>query len=533
MIRGWARLRLAIDQEAERFAAFVELLRKCDDWKRKNCTEELLLEASDLRRASDAAIEATLANGEERAGWFRRLSATRAQAHLEGLGGGVDGKGDIDVFLQASSERQKQRQDRVSQRRRNRTLLAVAFLLLVPMGLYGILVQGPVIGRTSLLFKAGSMANATPLRRGQPDVGSEAPALRNLVDAAALIDRGRRGDSRIQRLNRYVLKWFPAMPFVGGAAEFVEQVGAGAEPVVNGSLRQLLESAVWNVALPQPVPEKDKIPIAAREAGVSCVVERAGGNVELVGQLLSAFNTSNPELSRSIFVPDASGGSAGREEVELLAANVKRHGVFSCVSRQVLMKIPKFLAPEIAFDANLRFFMFVGTDSAKNPVEKTLTLNEILWERADDEGGRSVSSLERVVLNGASAADHLSRAAETPADDRPDVALLDAVRMSTGRAFAGGRAGLAHRRPDGAAHPRRPGRSEAAHPGCTQGRFGVRGLGRAAGPPAAAWLQAADARRPRGRSLLFFDLARRATQCLAQDRPDRRGGLSASPRLGP
>jgi hypothetical protein len=441
MIRGWTRLRQAIDDEADRFAAFVELLRKCDEWRRKKRSDELLLEAGDLRRARDASIEPTLANGDERAGWFRRLEATRAFAHLGGLGGTGDGGGDIDAFLQASFERQQQRQDREGRRRRNRQLLTVAVLLLLPMLMYWVLVQGPVIGRTSLLFKAGSIANATALRRGQPDVGAEAAALRNLVDAAALIDRGRRGDSRIQHINRRILKWFPAMPFVGGAAEFVEQVGAGAEPVVNGSLRQLLESAIWNAAWPASVPEKDSIPMAERRSDVRCIVERNYGNVELVGQLFSAFNTDNPLLSRNIFVPDTSAsGSGGREEVELRAADVKWSGqapreIVSCVSRQLLLPIPRFLAPEIAFDANLRFFMFVAVDSKKVPVEKSVTLNEILWERADDEGGRSVRSLERVVLTGSAAAERLGQVAATPADGKPDVGLVEAMRATVGRTF--------------------------------------------------------------------------------------------------
>ncbi len=438
LIRGWPRLRQAIDREAERFAAFVELLRKCEDWQRKQGNEELLLEAGDLRRASDAAIETTLAHGGERAAWFERLQAAPGQAHLAALNGGADGPGAIDAFLQASAERQRRRQHNESRRRRNRQLLVLAFVLLLPMLLYGLLVQGPVIERTSLLFKAGSIANATPLRRGQPGVGSEAPALRSLVDAAALIDRGRRGDSPLQRINRHLLKWFPAMPFVGGAAEFVEQVGAGAEPVVNGSLRQLLESAVWHAPLPQPVPANDKVALATREAGMPCVVERAGGPAVLVGQLFTAFNTSNPRLGRSIFVPDASGAGAGREEVELFAAHVRQEPPLGCVSRQVLMKIPSFLAPQIAFDANLRFLMFVGTDSARYPVEKTLTLNEILWERADDEGGRSVSSRERVVLSGAQAAQQLSRTTDAPSGGKPGVALLETVRMSAGRAFVVG-----------------------------------------------------------------------------------------------
>ncbi len=259
--------------------------------------------------------------------------------------------------------------------------------------------------------------------------------MRSLVDAAALINRGRRGDGSLQRINRYVLKWFPAMPFVGGAAEFVEQVGAGAEPVVNGSLRQLLETAIWHAALPAAATDNTEVSMAQRRNGVKCRVERANDEVELVGQLFSAFNPGNPKLSRNIFVPDASAGSNEREEVELRAADVRHEAPFACVSKQVLTKIPKFLAPEIAFDANLRFLLYVATDAKKRPVEKTVTLNEILWERTDDEGGRSVHTLERVVLSGARAADLLSRVTDTPADGKPDVALLPAVRMTTGRAF--------------------------------------------------------------------------------------------------
>lgn len=458
LIRGWPRLRQAIDREAERFAAFVELLRKCDDWQRKGGGEDLLLEGGDLRRAGDATVEATLGDADERAGWFSRLEAMPAYAHLSALGGS-GGRGAIDDFLQASVQRQHAQQDDRQRKRRNRSLLIGAIVLLVPMGLYGLLIQGPVIGRTSLLFRAGSTANATPFRVGQPGVGSEAASLRSLVDAAAMIDRGRRGDSRLQRVNRHLLQWFPSMPFVGGAAESVEQVGANAEPAVNGSLRQLLESAIWHAALPQPLPEvgqDGRITPAEPVADVVCEVQRASGVVDTMGQLFTAANPNNPALTRNIFVPYVSEATAGREEVELLAADVRREGQFICRSNQVLRKIPRFLAPEIAFDANLRYFMFVGMDLTKKPVETTLTLSEILWERSDAEGGRSVSHRERVVLNGPDATGRLSRLVETPLDGRPDIALLDAVRRTAGRAFSVGGEGwrivdeIAQRIPQGA-----------------------------------------------------------------------------------
>ena len=455
LIRGWPRLRQAIDHEAERFAAFVELLRKCEDWKRNQGSEELLLEAGDLRRASDAAVEVTLANGNERAAWFRRLQASPSHAHLAALDSGDEGPGAIDAFLQASTERQRQRQDSESRRRRNRQLLILVFLLLVPMGLYGLLVQGPVIQRTSLLFKAGSIANATPLRRGQPDVGSEAPALRNLVDAAALIDRGRRGDSR-----------HPASQPPSAASGFRPCPSSAGRR--SSSSRSAPAPSRWSMAAcascwSRPsgtrncrsrCPTRTRSPWPRGKPACPAWSSAPAAPSCWWASCSRAFNTSNPKLSRSIFVPDASGTSTGREEVELFAANVKRQAPFGCMSRQVLMKIPKFLAPEIAFDANLRFFMYVGTDSAKNPVEKTLTLNEILWERADDEGGRSV------LQPGARGAER--RACGRPAEPGRGHARRRPARRGPARHRAHehraglrrGRAGLAHRRRGRAAHPR-------------------------------------------------------------------------------
>ncbi len=106
LIRGWQRLRHVIDEEAERFAAFVELLRKCDGWHRKGRSEELLLEASDCGAPAMPPSKTTLADGESSA----PLVPPRRRDDTPSLVGqaGRPGSGPIDDFLRGSVERQRQ-----------------------------------------------------------------------------------------------------------------------------------------------------------------------------------------------------------------------------------------------------------------------------------------------------------------------------------------------------------------------------------------------------------------------------------------
>ena len=425
-IRGWSRLRGMIDDEAERYSEFVELLRKCEQWQRRGRPQELLLEAADLRRAGDAALAAVLADADERAAWFRRLDARRAFAHLRAV------EPEADAFLLASVERQDAQVDRERRRKRNRRALWVIALLAVPPLLFWTVVQGPVIQRTSLMFKALSLANATPWHAAQPGVGAAAPALAQLVEAVEQFDRGRWGRSGLlAAVNRLVLDYLAPLPFVRRQAQFAEQVAAGAEPAVNGSLRQLLQTSLWHADAARATDPARQVRMAGIEGDVACDLLRAvdTGSAERVyttesGRLLTARNPEFPLLSRSIFVP--SGSLQSSRQLELWSA--RRVGdPARCVAAQELMRIPSYLKPQAVFDANLRFLTYVSHDRGR----PTTTMIEIDWERTDDEGGRSVRQLPKLVLTGRDEAEHIARALEGDEVGLPG--LLPVARATAGR----------------------------------------------------------------------------------------------------
>lgn len=445
-IRGWAHFRQVVDAEADRFEKFVDLLLKCSDWVRSEHDDAFLLEAGDLRRMSDASLEPMLADATEREAWFRFLLQGRDGARLARL------EPEVDRFVAASVERQRAARQRDSLRRLAWRAVAVGLLLAVPPLLFWTVVQGPVLSRTALMFKAGSVAGATPIPQppNYPAAGSAAPALKSLLDAAAALDTGRWGGGPMAATNRLLLDRLSGFPFVRPQAEFLERVAAGAEPAVNGSLRQVLESAVWlmpKVANEQTGKggqkgEKLLSPDATLKAGCDLVAPpsriSSSTSIRRPGRLFTATNPVNPKFNRSIFVPDMDPGDT---VMEVRSAAVDAAG--GCRSAQEILRIPRFLEPDLVIDANLRHVMHTAADNAAGT--KTVALYEIDWELTDAEGGRLVRKIPRVVLTGAEAAEQVTRSARLPnaavpavpaVPGPPGVAILDTWRMPAGRAMA-------------------------------------------------------------------------------------------------
>jgi energy-coupling factor transporter ATP-binding protein EcfA2 len=463
-IRGWSRLRVAIDDEAERFAVFVELLRKAGDWHRKQRREQDLLEAGDLRRVDEARLHAVLSDADERTRWFRRLESTHAFAHLVAVNDSVD------AFVGASVQRQQDKQARDRRRSRNRRAVIVLTLLAVPPLLFWTLVQGPVIQRTSRMFHAGTLANSTPLNKSQVGVGSETRELEALLQAAAALDKGYQGNTFLGSVNRVLLNNLSAMPFVHAQARFVDQVVAGNEPVVNGSLRDLLHAWVWRgdtpldgeVARSMPVPNaacmvqrstgpevRGTSAPAHEQVGDKSNEERAELQREVRGRmprilkmqqsgtLITAVNPSRATdagralASRSVFVPDASDRA---EELEIRAATVDGQG--RCVSSQQIVSIPRALNPVVAFDANLRNLLSV-TDEGGG---KVTTIVEIDWEQNASDSSYTINPLAPVVLTGAADAERLIAAVRADAGNDPAaVTTLETHRVTAGRVFVVGK----------------------------------------------------------------------------------------------
>ncbi|MBL8329100.1 MAG: hypothetical protein JNJ71_09635 [Rubrivivax sp.] len=105
-IRGWSRFRGLIDKDAERFEAFVSLMRSCREWgvaRRINSpsAESLLLSEKELIKLDAAGLEASLQDGRQRRRWFKTLRKFRSgdalgEKALESL---------LLEFLQGSRER--------------------------------------------------------------------------------------------------------------------------------------------------------------------------------------------------------------------------------------------------------------------------------------------------------------------------------------------------------------------------------------------------------------------------------------------
>jgi hypothetical protein len=434
-IRGWAHFRQTIDRDAERFEKFVDVLGNCGEWVRGGRNDRDLLEESDLRRITDAALPAVLAEPTERAAWFRFLQFNRDGARLSLL------ETDVDAFLAASQKRQE---DRLQQERARRSLRRwawawVAGLLTVPALLFWSIVQGPLMNRAAIIVKADAVAKATPIPRppvNYPDAGSAAPALATLLAAAADLDRGRWGGNVMDRINRIVLDNFAAVPLVGQQAELINMLFGTAEPTVNGVLRALLESAVWLAPLPNagaafaPWPGPASIGRAEFKDQADCEVWQAssrGGDTILraKGRLLTASNPNDPKFHRGIFVADLAEGDV---ELQVHAARVDTAG--SCGTTGSILSIPRSIDADVAIDANLRHLMHTASSGAM--AARTVTLYEIDWELTDEAGGRQVRKFRKVDLTGSVPALRIAQLAPRMDGRIPGVALLDAWRAPAG-----------------------------------------------------------------------------------------------------
>ncbi len=427
-IRGWSQLREAIDEDADRFTVFIDLLRRTGDWKRGGRNDADLLETADLRRAEEAGVATLLADPADRMRSFRRLEATHAYAPLGALGD------EVDAFLQASQQRQQARADGEKRRQRHRRWIGVAALLALPPLAYWTLIQGPVIHRTSLMFEALTRANGTPLRNAQSGVGSETRELGELLVAARRLEEGWSGDGMWTRLNRGLVAGLGDVPFVRVQRRFVDQVMGGSEPAVNGSLRDMLQAWLWQGS---STFKLGTVMLATTNRGRICTLRRTvatqGSPVPIVvhevrrGTLLTAVNpntVAGAAATRSIFVPEPSEGDA---ELEVRAASLSRDG--ECSSRQQVMGIPRALEPVVAFDANLRNLLFFTNEAGT----KTVTVTEIDWEQPTTDGSFSVKRLPPTVITGAATADHLLGQIRQASHDPSGPATLVTLRVHGGR----------------------------------------------------------------------------------------------------
>jgi Novel STAND NTPase 1 len=393
-IRGWARFRHLVDEDSTRFDEFVALLRRCADWSDSGRSEDFLLETGELRRLADSGFAARLRRGDQRSTWLRFVAVDRDGARLSRVAP------ELDDYLAASERRQHERLLRETRGRRSaRALLAFTVVLgLLPTALFSVFVQGPTLRRAELLFDAGNRANRVTLSPSQYKVGDAAGTLDSLLRAAELIDDARSGEASLRlSVSKALLQTLGSWPLFSDQRDFLGSVFAQAEPPVNGTLRQLLTTAVWH-ADAEDAATAARAPRQALRApqvfdDAPCTAPAADGGAleQLRGRLFvpRRRDAADPRPLRALFVPAR---PAFDRSLEVFSASVDPLSDV-CLLGTIVFSTPDALASRVVFDAGLRYLYY--TAEGRENAAPAVIVQEIDWERSGD--GR-VRALQRQTL---------------------------------------------------------------------------------------------------------------------------------------
>lgn len=384
-IRGWARFRNLINTESERFEEFRNMLRNCSDWAARGRPADRLLDAGDLRRLDDADAASQLATPAARAAWLRFVLLDHDGERL------VHAAPEIDDYLKLSLQRQAAAERGVRRMRRGRIAAVVVAAVLLPLAMFSLLIQQPVTKRAFWLIGAGSRSQNTPVPKAFVDVQQMQHAQKGLREAAALVDRAVVGDGPFTRMSQSLLVGLDFVGAVRRQSQLLDGMRSMVEPPINGQLRGLMTSALWDT---ETQTGADKI-IRGEIAERDCVVPdpRNAGRVALVGgHLLTETRVEGrTRPARHLFV--ARGTPGFEDSVATFVATVEGNG---CTAGDLVKSIPMFIDPYVVFDANLRYF--IASQSSDFDDSASVTLYEIEWSRSEEGGSRVQTARDRAVL---------------------------------------------------------------------------------------------------------------------------------------
>ena len=408
-IRGWDRFRKVIDAEADRFDEFVAVLRKCSQWK-VECDEKFLLESSEQQRVDAAGLNEIFQSHDERKDWFRVLLQYRDGERLAKI------EPDVDAFLAASRERlakiEREKRDaaerehalkeKAFEAERERQMLqlkadaqqkedearrlqaeaaferaravatrnrvaawsaAGSTLFLAGIAGFAVFVELPAMHSIDKFADARSK-----VERRQAGIAQNVPAterLRTFVDAARLVDEAKAGESILGIKTNRVLDWFDWVPPVKSTKGVLNKTSS--EPVVAGTFRNLLTTAVWPT-LTDPVKVGDKV-VKPKRVDAQC----GGAAANRTGSLFLG-----KEADRGIFVP----ATVDRDgELRLYSAAWKNS---QCTATALSYSLPAYLDPALLFDADISHFAVALKGTTQSP--DYVNLYRVNWER-DPKGG--------------------------------------------------------------------------------------------------------------------------------------------------
>jgi hypothetical protein len=431
-IRGWDHFRKLIDLEADRFDEFVAVLRKCALWKVEH-RPELLLEASELARVENARLRTVFEVDDERKAWFHVLLQHRDGRRLAAIEPVVDqfiaaSRARVEVIdreKRAAVERERQareaegraveearetkRQQEIARRehearrkqddadkmrlraeaeradalsKRNLWAASMAGVVAV-VGLlvaaFAAFIQSPAMERIADFTEARTKAE----RRSDTvkDPGAGLRELRNLVAAARLVESAKRGRPIGGLSANGILDTIAFLPPVTSIRRLL--ASTSSEPVVNGYLRKLLTTTVWSSDT-DPAAVPSELMLRGSRHELACGGKAARGGVSRDGSLLLGLD---PE--HGIFTP------ALDNDAELTFYDATFRGG-QCTAEKIVWSVPRYLNPEVLFDAQLKYLAVVLFDTARG--QDYVNLDEVVWEPNQGSAALSAQKVNLVAV---------------------------------------------------------------------------------------------------------------------------------------
>jgi len=295
-IRGWRRFKALIDAEAVRYEEYLVVLRRCASWVEQGRTPEDLLGSGELRRFNAGAVRRRR-DASPSFDDFQRLlvldrEGERLLPHAPHLAG----------FLDAS--------ERVERRRRQRRVLWPVLLVSavgITLGLalptlFALLIEMPTMRRAELLLDASGRTESVEVQRHQASRADALHSLRQLLDAAALVDDARVGAStRFGATSVRLIEALDGIALVRRQGDFLQGVLAQIEPVVIDKLREVLGTSPL-LAVPLPAQAADAAPqVLQGRCSAPLLTTPQQGRI-LVAAVRDMAEV--PGVQRALFVPE-------------------------------------------------------------------------------------------------------------------------------------------------------------------------------------------------------------------------------------
>lgn len=299
-IRGWRRFKALIDAEARQYEEYLAVLRRCAAWAEHERKPEDLLGSGELRRVSSGSVQRRRAARQSFDDWLRLLALDREGARL------LPYAKDLPAYLDES--------ERVDRRRRARRVMWPVLLVSaagITLGLalptlFALLIEGPTMRRAELMLDAFGSTESAEVKRHYATRAEAQASLRQLLDAAALVDGARAGtNTTFGRTSVRLIEALDGIALVRRQGDFLQGVLSQSEPVVIDKLREVLGTSPL-LAVPRPTAAPEAAPESFNgECSVPEITAPTRGRIVVAAPSRDARDApERPGRRRALFVPE-------------------------------------------------------------------------------------------------------------------------------------------------------------------------------------------------------------------------------------